>query len=136
MNFAMIIDGCLQRSYYVKNSKSYRFETDEPYSHHHSIGNECHLGLWGYPFLFDGYFLNWTEFDDLPTLDLDLILVAIEKKPNQYNVSMLREKYPNAIIISFVKESHWIHSTVQQRLEFFKACDFNTFPWKKIQINF
>ncbi len=130
MNFAMIIDGCLQRSYYVKNSKSYRFETDEPYSHHHSIGNECHLGLWGYPFLFDGYFLNWTEFDDLPTLDLDLILVAIEKKPNQYNVSMLREKYPNAIIISFVKESHWIHSSVQQRLEFFKACDFNTFPWK------
>lgn len=129
MNFAMIIDGCLQTSYYVKDRKSYKFDTDEPYQHHHSISNECHLGLWGYPFLFDGYFLNWTEFEELPTLDLDLILVAIEKKPNLYNVNMLRKKYPNAIIVSFVKESHWIHSTVEQRMSFFKSCDYVTYPW-------
>jgi len=129
MNFAMIIDGCLQTSYYVKDKKSYKFNTDEPYQHHHSIGNECHLGLWGYPFLFDGYFLNWTEFEELPTLDLDLILVAIEKKPNLYNVSMLRQKYPNATIVGFVKESHWIHSSIEQRISFFKDCDFVTYPW-------
>lgn len=129
MNFAMIIDGCVQKSYYVKDGKSYRFETDEPYSHHHSIGNECHLGLWGWPFLFNGYFLNWTEFDELPALDLDIIVVAIEKNPN-YNVDILRKRYPNATIVSFVKESHWIHLTVQQRLEFFKSCDYNTFPWE------
>ena len=97
MNFAMIIDGCVQRSYYVKDGKSYRFETDEPYSHHHSIGNECHLGIWGWPFLFNGYFLNWTEFDELPGLDLDIVMVAIEKNPN-YNVDILRKRYPNATI--------------------------------------
>lgn len=131
MNFAMMIDGCVQSSYYVKGGKSYKFGTDDPYIHYHSISNECPLGLWGYPFLFEGYFINLTEFsNELPTLDLDLILVAIEKKPLEFNVQMLRNKYPNATIVSFVKESHWIYSTVQQRLEFFKSCDYNTFPWK------
>ena len=129
MNFALIIDGCVQRSYYVKDKKSYKFGTDEPYSHHHSIGNECHLGLWGWPFVFDGCFLNWTEFDELPTLDLDLIIVAIEKR-FEYNVDMLRKKYPNAIIMSFVKEAYWTNFTMQQRVDFFKACDYITFPWK------
>lgn len=130
MKFAMMIDGCVQTSYHVKDGKSYKFETDEPYAHRHSISNECHLGLWGYPCLFNGYFINLTEFSELPTLDLDLILVSIEKKPLEFNVKMLRKKYPNATIVSFVKESHWIYSTVQQRLEFFKACDYNTFPWE------
>ena len=129
MNFAMIVDGCVQRSYYVKDKKSYRFNTDEPYSHHHSIGNECHLGIWGWPFLFDGYFLNWTEFEELPTLDLDVIMVAIEKNPDKYNVDILRKKYPNATIVSFIKEDYWINSSLEQRVNFFKSCDIITFPW-------
>ena len=128
MNFAMIIDGCVQRSYYVKDGKSYRFETDEPYSHHHSIGNECHLGIWGWPFLFNGYFLNWTEFDELPGLDLDIVMVAIEKNPN-YNVDILRKRYPNATIVSFIKEDYWSRLSIDQRVEFFKSCDHITFPW-------
>lgn len=129
MNFALIIDGCVQKSYYVKDKRSYRFGTDEPYSHHHSIGNECHIGLWGWPFVFDGCFLNWTEFSELPTLDLDVIMVAIEKNFN-YNVGALRKKYPNATIISFVKEDYWVNGTIQQRVDFFKSCDVITFPWK------
>jgi len=128
MNFAMIVDGCLQRSYYVKDKKSYRFNTDEPYSHHHSIGNECHLGIWGWPFLFNGYFLNWTEFEELPTLDLDVIMVAIERNLN-YNVNMLRKKYPNATIVSFIKEDYWTPLSINQRVDFFKSCDLITFPW-------
>ena len=129
MKFAMLVDGCVQRSYYVKDKKSYKFDTDEPYSHHHSIGNECHLGIWGWPFLFDGYFLNWTEFEELPTLDLDVIMVAIEKNPDKYNTGMLRKKYPNATIVSFVKEDYWTVSNVEQRINFFKECDVITFPW-------
>ncbi len=128
MNFAMIVDGCVQRSYYVKDGKSYRFETDELYSHHHSIGSECHLGIWGWPFLFNGYFLNWTEFDELPTLDLDVIMVAIEKQP-EYNVDILKRKYPNATIVSFIKEDYWSNFSINQRVEFFKSCDHITFPW-------
>ena len=130
MNFAMLIDGCVQRSYYVKDKKSYRFGTDEPYSHHHSIGNECHLGIWGWPFLFDGYFINWTEFEELPSLDLDVVMVAIERNPSRYNVGMLRKKYPNATIVSFIKEDYWTVSSVEQRINFFKECDVITFPWK------
>lgn len=132
MKFAMIVDGCVQRSYFVKDGKSYKLKADnlEPYSHHHSIGNECHLGIWGWPFVFgDGYFINWTEWEELPNLDLNLIMVAIEKHPDKYNVSMLRKAYPNSTIISFIKEATWINSTPQQRLEFFQQCDHVTFPW-------
>ena len=128
----MIVDGCVQRSYFVKDGKSYKLKTDnlEPYSHHHSISNECHLGIWGWPFVFtDGYFINWTEWEQLPNIDLDIVMIAIEKHPDKYNVSMLRKAYPNAIIISFIKEATWINSTPQQRLEFFQQCDRVTFPW-------
>ncbi len=132
MKFAMIVDGCVQRSYFVQDKKSYRLKSNnlDPYGHHHSINNECHLGIWGWPFVFgDGYFINWTEWDELPKLDLDIVMVAIEKHPERYNVSMLRKAYPNAIIISFVKEATWINVTPQQRLEFFNQCDRVTFPW-------
>jgi len=132
MKFAMIVDGCVQRSYFVKDGKSYKLKTDnlEPYSHHHSISNECHLGIWGWPFVFtDGYFINWTEWEQLPNIDLDIVMIAIEKHPDKYNVSMLRKAYPNAIIISFIKEATWINSTPQQRLVFFQQCDRVTFPW-------
>ena len=132
MNFAMMIDGCAQRSYFVKDKRAYKLKSNnlEPYSHYHSIGNECGLGIWGWPFIFNGYMINLTEWDDLPTLDLDVIMVAIEKQLDKYNVDMLRKKYPNAKIVSFVKEDYWVNCTIQQRVDFFKSCDVITFPWK------
>jgi len=133
MKFAMIVDGCVQRSYYVKDGKSYKLKSDElePYGHHHSISNECHLGIWGWPFVFgDGYFINWTEWDELPKLDFDVVMVALEKQIDKYNVSMLRKAYPNAIIVSFIKEAFWSHYSLEQRIDFFKSCDYITFPWK------
>ena len=132
MKFAMIVDGCVQRSYFVKDKKSYRLKADnlEPYGHHHSIKNECHLGIWGWPFVFgDGYFINWTEWETLPDLDLDVIMVALEKNPHKYNVQMLRKAYPNAVIVSFIKEDYWTKYTPQQRIDFFNQCDHITFPW-------
>jgi hypothetical protein len=132
MKFAMIVDGCTQHSYYVIDNKSYSLKSNNlvSYSHHHSIGNECHLGIWGWPFVFDeGYFINWTEWDELPNLDLDIIMVAIERHPERYNVSMLRKAYPNALIVSFIKEATWSNLTYNQRSDFFKQCDYVTFPW-------
>lgn len=132
MKFAMIVDGCVQRSYFVKDGKSYKLKSDnlEPYGHHHSISNECHLGIWGWPFVFgNGYFINWTEWDELPKIDLDIVMVALEKNPDKYNIDMLRKAYPNAIIVSFVKEATWTNFNNQQRIDFFKSCDYITFPW-------
>jgi hypothetical protein len=132
MKFAMIVDGCVQHSYFVKDKRSYRLKADnlEPYGHHHSIKNECHLGIWGWPFVFgDGYFINWTEWETLPNLDLDIIMVALEKHPGKYNVKMLRDAYPNATIVSFIKEDYWTRYNLHQRLEFFNQCDYITFPW-------
>jgi len=131
MNFAMLIDGCIQRSYFIQDKKSFLLKSDEliPYSHHHSIGNECHLGIWGWPFVFDGYFINWTEWEELPSLDLDVVMVAIEKDPQKYNVDMLRKKYPNATVVSFIKEDYWTNLQVGERIDFFKSCDVVTFPW-------
>ena len=132
MKFAMIIDGCVQRSYFIKDGKSYKLKANnlEPYRHHHSIGNECHLGLWNYPFLFEGgHFINLTEWDELPKLDLDLILIALERYHGQYDVNMIRKAYPNAIIVSFCKESYWVRYTPEQRIKFFSECDRVTFPW-------
>tara|TARA_R110001592_G_scaffold21149_5_gene85831 strand:+ start:16 stop:990 length:975 start_codon:yes stop_codon:yes gene_type:complete len=132
MKFAMIVDGCVQRSYRMIDGKSYKLKSDnlEPYGHHHSLSNECHLGIWGWPSVFkDGYFINWTEWDELPNLDLDIVMVALEKQYDKYNVDMLRKAYPNAIIVSFFKEAHWTNYSHEQRIDFFKACDYITFPW-------
>jgi len=128
----MVVDGCVQRSYRVIDGKSYKLKSDnlEPYGHHHSLSNECHLGIWGWPFVFgDGYFINWTEWDELPKLELDVIMVALEKQIDRYNVGMLRKAYPNAIIVSFIKEAFWTNYNHQQRIDFFKSCDYITFPW-------
>ena len=132
IKFAMIIDGCVQRSYFVKDGKSYKLKSDNltPYRHHHSIGNECHLGLWNYPFLFEGgHFINWTEWKELPNLDLDLILIALERYHDRYNIDMVRKAYPNATIVSFCKESYWTRYSPEQRIDFFSKCDRVTFPW-------
>lgn len=132
MKFAMIVDGCAQQSYFVNNKGSYKLFADnlEPYIHYHSISNKCHLGIWGWPFVFsDGYFINWAECDSLPNLDLDIVMVAIERDLTRYRVSALRKAYPNAIIVSFVKEASWTNYSWEQRAEFFKECDYITFPW-------
>ena len=72
---------------------------DIPYQFHHSVGNECFIGFWGYPFVFDGCFINWSEWNELPILDLDVIFVVIEKRIDECKIEYLRKKYPNSIII-------------------------------------
>ena len=69
MKFALIVDKCKVQSYVVRNSKAYELKNDKkPYSFHHSVGNECFIGFWGYPFVFGGHFINWSEWNTLPDL--------------------------------------------------------------------
>lgn len=105
MKFAFIIDDCLVPSYYIKEGICYSYRDNKPFINHNSLSPECMVGMWSYPFIFGGCFLNWSEWgDNLPNYDLDTIIVAIEKDFNTYNVSKLRKQYPNARIIGMIKE--------------------------------
>lgn len=124
MNFALIVDDCKVESYVVRDKKAYEFSNPNiPYQFHHSIGNECFIGFWGYPFVFDGCFINWKEWTELPDLDLDVIFVTIEKRFNECKIEDLRKKYPNAIIISAIKELWNWNSEWMNRMDVFNNSD-------------
>tara|TARA_R100000008_G_scaffold79120_1_gene60626 strand:- start:631 stop:1671 length:1041 start_codon:yes stop_codon:yes gene_type:complete len=113
MKFAIFIDTCLIKSYYIKDKKAYGYHDNKPYTFWHAISSECFTATWHAPFLFDeGYFINLQEWDlnNLPDLDLDLIFYANEKcglddeNRDKYRVDKLRKKYPNAKILGWIKE--------------------------------
>jgi len=126
MKFALIVDHCKVESYVVRDQKAYKMKSPEtPYSFHHSIGNESFMGFWGYPFVFEGCFINWGEWEELPDLDLDVIFVVIEKDFINCQINDLRNKYPNAQIFSVIKEMDtysWM-GTFGHRIEVYKQCD-------------
>jgi hypothetical protein len=125
MNFALIVDSCKVNSYTIRDNKAYKLSNpDEPYNFHHSVGNECFIGFWGYPFVFEGHFINWSEWgDNLPKLNLDLIFVAIESDFNKYQISNLRKSYPNARIVAVLKETWNWNLYASQRLKVYNECD-------------
>jgi hypothetical protein len=124
MKFALIVDQCKVESYVVKNQKAYKMkEPDVPYSFHHSISNESFIGFWGYPFVFDGCFINWSEWDELPDLDLDIIFIIIERDFLKYKISDLRKKYPNAKLYAALKETWNWEQSYKQRIEVYNQCD-------------
>lgn len=125
MKFALIVDKCKVQSYVVRNNKAYELKNDKkPYSFHHSVGNECFIGFWGYPFVFDGCFINWSEWEILPNIDLDLIFVAIESDYHKYKIKDLRKAYPNAIIVSVLKETWNWNQFASDRLKIYNESDF------------
>jgi len=119
MNFALIVDKCKVESYIVKNNKAYKFKNEnEPYKFHHSLGNKSFIGFWGYPFVFNGCFLNWSEWEnELPDLDLDVIFVSIENKFDTMTIFKLRKKYPNAKIFYVIKELWNWNTNWNKRIE-------------------
>lgn len=126
MNFALIVDRCKVQSYTIRDSKAYKLsDPTVPYQFHHSVGNECFIGFWGYPFVFNGSFINWSEYDNnLPKLDLDLIFVAIESDYEKYTIDKLRKTYPNAIIAAVLKETWNWDSWANKRIEVYNQCDY------------
>jgi hypothetical protein len=104
MKLALIVDKCRQESFELHDGKSYKFGTDIPYQFSHSIKNECHIGFWSYPKLLgDGCFIKITD-DELPTIDLDVILMSLELPNWKENLKRVRAKYTNAIVIGIIKE--------------------------------
>ena len=125
MNFALIVDRCKVGSYTVRDGKAYKLsDPTTPYQFHHSVGNECFIGFWGYPFVFNGHFINWSEWDDnLPNLDLTLIFVAIESDYQKYTIEKLRKAYPNAKIVAVLKETWNWAAYAPQRMDVYNQCD-------------
>ena len=135
MRFALIVDSCGVGSYQVRDNNAYSLTNDTiPFQFHHSIGNECFMGFWSLPFVFDGCFLNWSEWTDLPDLDLEIIFVSIEKRFDTCTIEYLRKKYPNAKIYGYVKETwNWEHAW-KQRLYVLNQCDKVIVPVEDLRL--
>lgn len=124
MKFALIVDRCKVQSYTVRDGKAYKLKNDlEPYDFHHSVRNECFIGFWGYPFVFNGCFINWSEWEVLPDIDLELIFVAIESNYEKYKISDLRKAYPRAKIVAVLKETWNWQPFAKHRLQVYNECD-------------
>ena len=125
MKILTLIDCSSVKSFYVKDKKAYEMKTDKPYIRNQSIGNECFMSIFEYPFLNDGYYVTWDEWEELPELDVDVVLLSIEKRIGIYDTEQVRKKYPNALIIGVLKELAANH---KNRVEFFKSCDTYVLP--------
>ena len=122
MKFALIHDSMAISSYYIKDGTAYAFKgntfnghtavPDKPYTFHHAVSPQCYIAMQNLPFIFDdGYYINWNEWDELPDLELDLIFYGREKSWNsdgsvrwERTAEKLRNKYPNALILGWIKE--------------------------------
>ena len=120
MNIAIMWDGAINvNSYYVKDKIGYAFKDNKPYTYHHTISKECYSNTHNWNFLWDnGYFLNLSEWEttgpnrNLPDIDLDVIFYACERGglmndkniSEKFSVSVLRDKYPKAKIVGYLKE--------------------------------
>ncbi len=118
-------------SYYVKDGTGYNYFTDKPYVYHHSISSQCYPATHNFTFLWDnGSFLNLSEWDELPDLDLDLIFYACERNGlddehyDRYCVSRIRDKYKDVKVIGYLKEVYVKEHRFENRIKFLNECDF------------
>ena len=135
MKFALMMDDCAIKSYYIKDGSAYDY-SDNPFVYHHSVSPQCMTAMQNLPYLFDeGYFWNWSEWDNLPDVDLDLIFYDNGKigldniNYEKYSVSRLREKYHKAKILGWIKEvwvgqaGNYEHERYINRLKHLNECD-------------
>jgi|TARA_R110001583_G_scaffold72898_3_gene203525 hypothetical protein len=123
-------------SFYVKNKKSYRMDNDKPYTYHRSINEECMLD--GFNYLYfgdDSYFVNIFQHQDLPDLDIDILLYSCQRngldttEKDKFNVDIIREKY-KVPVIGMIKElgsnfpSAHRHERIFDRIKFLNKCDY------------
>ena len=103
MKVALITDKSGMEPYYSKSGRIYRLDNDKPYIHEQSLGNECIMGFWNIPVLFDGWFLNSNYINpkNLPDIDLDLIFLSHQRK-NTPIQSMMYYIIISKIVILYV----------------------------------
>lgn len=111
MKFALITDTGIVSSYICQNNKVYLLESGEPYYRLPHISNECMMGFWNYPVLFDGYFINLRE-GILPEEELDVIFASIEV--DSRNLDIIKNAYPKAKIFGSIKELEQQRNPVRQ----------------------
>lgn len=111
MNFALVIDSGGVDSYISKEGSVYLLSNGKPYYRKPHISNECLMGFWNYPVLFDGYLINLKD-GILPDIELDVIFAALERDTK--NLDMLREEYPNARIYGSIKEFEQQKNNIRQ----------------------
>jgi hypothetical protein len=133
MNIGLFWDSAINvNSYYVKDNTAYRFCDNMPYTtHHHSFSAQCFNSTHNFPFLWgNGCFINISEWNELPELDLDVIFYANERvgltdeNKVKYSTDTLRKKYKKAKIVGYLKEVYVKEGRENNRIEFLKSCDF------------
>jgi len=126
------------KSYYVKDGTAYDFESNQPYTYHHTISPQCFPSTHNFTFLWgNGVFLNLLEYvekgKEFPELDLDVIFYANERMGlddhnwDSYSVERLKKRYPKAKIVGYLKEVYASTNGVNRetnRIQFLKDCDF------------
>lgn len=107
MKFGLLIDKSAQESFEIRDNRSYLLGTNTPYTTKHSIGNETHMSIFQYPFLFNdnGYFINMKK-SGLPDIDFDIVFLIRERWYDEFTTEKVRRKYPNAKIFGVLKEQY------------------------------
>lgn len=138
MQGALIIDKCSQLSYCVKDGIARFFNNNIEYNHQNHLGGKYAPPFMNFPYIFDiGYLLKIDEFgsvQNLPNIDLDVIILSLEK--SDYSVEGIREKYPNACILSSFKEynpsgGHPSKKWNDKLINLCKKVDIPTNPYSK-----
>ena len=131
MRVLLIEDSIAIKSFYIDDGVAYGYHDDKPYTYHHSFSPECFLAMHNLPFIFDfGAHINWMDCDELPDMDVDLIIYDKGKigldddKYDIYHTDKLREKYKDVKILGWIKE---VNVSTQMRLNnrvrFLNECD-------------
>ena len=102
MKFALACDSSKVDSYFCKDNKVYLYN-GQPYYRMHHISNECLMGFWNYPMLFDGHFINLRD-NEFPDEDFEDGVTYISCK---HDFSDLQEKI-NIILGNYEKFSYII----------------------------
>ena len=131
MNLAVIVGGSVSsdwKSWYAKDKEKYLFDGDTVHDVYNPIFNYCFF--WD-----DGCFLNLSEWEDeLPDLDLDVIVYANERHGldelhwDKYSVDRLKNKYPKAKVIGFIKEITVPSHRYKNWIRFLNDCDYVVVP--------
>ena len=97
MNVALIIDyiGGDWKSFYCKDGNFFKVSDNTPFYRHDGVRN-----VFGMVRPFNGWCIDWSQ--GLPDVSFDVIFVAIETTGRE--VSTLRQKYPKALMVSYLKE--------------------------------
>ena len=149
MRIALInYDKNKESSFYVKDSQAFSMRDNTPYAALGGITNKIFRNMWNIPFVYDGYFLKYSE--GLPDLKLDIIIAIAEygmhniyqktlikrikrrirnRKYSEANfIDELRKKYQNALIIGYFSESHPYLYYDQRIINFLNLCDRAAIP--------